>query len=65
MFKKVLPKLDRRRGLVDFGGASLRTLLGAAIFSGAHELHEVFNELQPSQTGVIHFISQQVTFMTQ
>ena len=55
-FKQVLPKLDRRRGLVDFGGTDLKNLLCTVIFSGAHELHEVFNELQRSQTDVIHSI---------
>jgi len=64
-FKQVLPKLDRRRDLVDFGGTDLKTSLCTAIFSGAHELHEVFNELQRSQTDVIHSISKQVTHMTQ
>jgi len=49
----------------DFGGAVLKTLFRSAIVSDVHELHEVFNELQGSQTDVIHSISKQVTYMKQ
>jgi hypothetical protein len=37
----------------------------SAVVSGVHELHEVFNELQGSQTDVIHSISKEVTYMKQ
>ena len=40
-FKQVLPKLDLRRGLIDFGGAVLKNLFGTATFSDVPELHEV------------------------
>ena len=55
-FRQVLPKLDRRRGLVDFGGAVLKTLFGTATVSDIHDLHEVISELQSSQRDVIHSI---------
>ena len=61
-FRQVLPKLDRRRGLVDFGGAVLKTLFGTATVSDIHDLHEVISELQSSQRDVIHSISKQVTY---
>ena len=60
-----MPKLDRRQGPIDFGGAVLNTLFRTAIISDVHELHEVFNELLGSQTDVIHSISKQVTYMKQ
>ena len=62
-FRQVLPKLDRRRGLVDFGGAVLKTLFGTATVSDIHDLHEVISELQSSQRDVIHSISKQVTYI--
>lgn len=49
-FQQVLPMLDCRRSLIDFGGAVLITLFGTAIVSDVNELHEVFNDLQLSQT---------------
>jgi len=58
-----LSKLNRRRSPIDFGGAVLKTLFQTAIISDVYELHEVFDELKSSQTGVIHSISKQVTYM--
>ena len=48
-FRQVLPKLDRLRGLVDFGGAVLKTLFGTATVPDIHDLHEVISELQSSK----------------
>ena len=62
-FRQVLPKLDRRRGLVDLGGAVLKTLFGTATVSDIHDLREVISELQSSQRDVIHSISKQVTYI--
>ena len=62
-FKQVLPKLDRLRGLIDFGGAVLKTSFGTATVSDVHELHEVFNELQLSQTDIVRSISKQVKYI--
>ena len=64
-FKQVLPKLDQREGLIDFGGAVLKTLFRSAIFCDVHEMHEVFNELQGSQTDAIHSISKHVAYKKQ
>jgi hypothetical protein len=43
----------------------LKTLFRTAIVSDVHELHEVFSELQGSQSNVIHSISKQITYMKQ
>lgn len=40
-FKQLLPKLDHRQGLIDFGGAVLKTLFRSVIVSDVHELHEL------------------------
>jgi len=50
---------------MEFGGAVLKPLFETAIFSDirVYELHEVFNELQSCQTGIIHFIPKPVTNM--
>jgi len=63
--KQLLPKLEHRQGLIDFGGAVLKTLFRSAIVSDVRGLNEVFNELQGSQTDVIHSISKQVTYVEQ
>lgn len=62
-FKQVLPKLNRRRSPIEFGGDVLKTLFETAIVSDVYELHKVFNELQSSQTTFSHSISKQVTYM--
>jgi hypothetical protein len=38
-FYQILPKLDSRRGLIDFGGTILRTLFGTATLTDIHSLH--------------------------
>ena len=60
-FKQVLPKLDLRRGLINFGGAVLKTLFATATVSDVPELHEVFDELRLSQTDIVHSILNQRT----
>ena len=43
----------------------MKTLFGTPVVSDVHELLEVFNELQSSQTGIINSISKQVKYMKQ
>jgi len=38
-FYQILPKLDSRRGLIDFGGTILRTLFATATLTDLHSLH--------------------------
>jgi hypothetical protein len=42
-YQQVLQKLDRRRGLTDFGGAVLMTLFFNSHSFWRSELHEIFN----------------------
>ena len=39
-FHQILPRLDRRRGLVNFGGSVLKTLFGTATIAGGQHLHD-------------------------
>ena len=39
-FHQILLRLDRRRGLVNFGGSVLKTLFGTATIAGGQHLHD-------------------------
>jgi hypothetical protein len=45
-FHQILPRLDRRRGLVNFGGSILKTLFGTATTADVQQLHDALNDLQ-------------------
>jgi mannitol-specific phosphotransferase system IIBC component len=62
-FKQILPRLDRRRGLFNLGGAVLRTLFGTATSSDVMSLHTVINELQSNQKDIVHSMENQVTYI--
>jgi hypothetical protein len=62
-FKQILPKLDPRRGLLDFGGSVLKALFGTAVISDITTLRNVFGELQTSQIDVIHSVTNQFTYI--
>jgi len=40
----MLPKLDSRRGILNFGGTILQTLFGIATVSDLHILHETIEK---------------------
>ena len=56
---QVLPWLDRRQTLVNFGGKILKALFGTATTSDIHSLHDVLNELK-FQHSDISLFSQSV-----
>ena len=62
-FKRILPKPDSRRGLMNFGGKILKTLFGTAVVSDVTSLHDLFDELQSSQKDVIHSLTDQLTYV--
>ena len=39
-FHQILPRLDRRRGQVNFGGSVLKTLFGTATIAEVQQLHD-------------------------
>jgi hypothetical protein len=61
----MLPKLDSRRGLIDFGGTIhvLRTLFGTANLTGLHSLHEIRDELKSSDSDIAHSLSNQISYI--
>jgi hypothetical protein len=61
-FQQFLPKRDRRRGLINFGGNVLRTIFGTALYTDVHLLHDTLNELQSSNSDIVHSLSNQVTY---
>ena len=63
-FCHILPRLDRRRALVDFGGKVLKALFGTATASGIHLLHDVLNELQFQNSDISHSLANQFTYVT-
>jgi len=55
-FYHFLPRLDRRRSLLDFGDTVLRTLFVTAALSDLHELHGIL-ELKHKNSDTIHSLS--------
>ena len=62
-FQQILPRRDRRRGLINLGGSVLQTLFGVATNSDIHLLHDTLNELQSSTSDIVHSLSSQVTYI--
>ena len=62
-FQQILPRRNRRRGLLNLGGAVLQTLFGVATNSDIHLLHDNLNELQSSTSDIVHSLSSQVIYI--
>ena len=45
-FHQILPRLDIRRGLVNFGGNILKTVFGTATIADISQLHDAIDDLQ-------------------
>ena len=56
-FHQILPRVDRRRGLVNFGGNILKTLFGTATIADVQQLHEALNDLQLQNSDITHSLS--------
>ena len=59
----MLPKLDNRRGILNFGGTILQTLFGIATVSDLHMLHETLDELKSKDVDIAHSLANQVTYV--
>ena len=59
-FKQILPKLDPRRGLLNFRGTVLIALFGTAVVSDVTQLHYLFDELRFNQQNIVHSIDNQI-----
>jgi hypothetical protein len=62
-FHQVLPRLDPRRGLVDFGSIILKTIFGTATVSDIHLLHDIIDELKQKNSDITHSLSNQLTYV--
>ena len=62
-FRQVLPRLDRRRGLVIFGGSILKTLFGTATIADISQLHDALDDLQIQNSDITHSLSNQLTYV--
>jgi len=59
-FHQILPRLDSRRGLVNFGVSVLKTLFGTATIADVQQLHHTLNELQLQNYDITHSLSNQL-----
>jgi len=62
-FHQILPRLDRRRGLVNFGGSILKTLFGTATIADVQQLHDALNDLQLQNSDITHSLSNQLSYV--
>jgi len=61
--RQILPKLDPRRGLINFGGAMLKALFGTAVDFDITSLRNNFDDLQPRQQDIVHSVANQLTYI--
>jgi len=62
-FHQILPRLDPRRVMLEFGNTILKTLFGAATISDINSLHNVINDLQLKNLDISHSLSSQLTYV--
>jgi hypothetical protein len=62
-FQQMLPKLDSRRGILNFGGTILQTLFGIATVADLHMLHDTLDELKSKDVDIAHSLANQVTYV--
>jgi len=62
-FQQPLPRLDSRRGLINFGGTVLKTLFGTATIAYIHFLHETLDGLKSSTSDIVHSLNSQLTYV--
>ena len=62
-FQQLLPRLDRRRGLLNLGGTVLKTLFGTATLSDLNQLHGTMDELKSKESDNVHSLANQLTYV--
>ena len=62
-FQHLLPRLDRRRGLLNLGGTILKTLFGTATLSDLNRLHGTMDELKSKEADNVHSLANQLTYV--
>jgi hypothetical protein len=61
IFLQVLPRLDKRRGLMNFGGTILKTLFGTATVTDIYQPYETLDRLQTRNSDIVLSLSNQLT----
>jgi hypothetical protein len=56
-FQQLLPKLDKRRGLINLGGSVLKTLFGTATVADLHALRTNLEELKLKEADLSHSVN--------
>ena len=62
-FRRLLPKPDSRRGLMNIGGTALKALFGVATASDVLHLHQAIEELETRDTEITHSFLNQMTYV--
>jgi len=62
-FQQLLPRLDRRRGLLNLGGNVLKTLFSTATLSDLKQLHGAIDELKSKEADIVHSLASQLTYV--
>jgi len=62
-FQHGLPRLNRRRSLLNFGGTILKSVFGTATIHDINSLHEKLNGLQSSTSDIVHSLSNKITYV--
>ena len=62
-FQQLLPRLDRRRGLINFGGTVPKTLFGTVTIADIHLLHETLDGLESTTSDIVHSLNSQLTYV--
>ena len=62
-FQQVLPRLNRRRGLLNFDGTILKSVFDTGTIHYINYLHETLNGLHSSTSDIVHSLSNQITYV--
>ena len=58
-----MPRLDRRRALMNLGGNVLKFLFASATVHDVHKLHEVFDKFDSRNSDSAHSLTDQLTYI--
>jgi hypothetical protein len=58
---QILPRLDRRSGLLNFGVSILKTIFGTATTADVQQLRDTLNDLKLQNSDITHSLSNQLT----
>jgi hypothetical protein len=62
-FLQVLPRSDKRRGLVDLEGLVLKTLFGTATIADLHQVRSTLSELEAKEALITHSLNNQLFYV--